>query len=60
MFHPSDEEAIDTIDAMVFSGDSLHNEEAIKRFSELLARWQRGLQEAVKTVEELKAMAGDK
>lgn len=35
------EEMCDSIDAAVFSGDSLHNREALERFRWYLGRWQR-------------------
>lgn len=45
MMHPKVEDALDEIDAMVFTGDELCNGENRKRFGELLARWGRKLQE---------------
>jgi hypothetical protein len=45
------EKACEEVDAMVFSSDALHSEEAIKQFQDYLDRWQR---EAVKIREMLK------
>lgn len=41
--HPDVEEAIDQIDAAVFSGDTFHGIEDHKKLSDMLARWQREL-----------------
>ncbi len=38
--HPSDEEALDTIDAMIFNGDSLHNAKNLERMQYFIDRWQ--------------------
>lgn len=43
--HPDVEEAIDLVDAMVFSGDTLSDKEERKKFSDMLQRWQRGVAE---------------
>lgn len=37
--HPSDEEAIDTIDAMIFNGYSLHDKENIAEMHHFIERW---------------------
>jgi hypothetical protein len=47
--HKSDEEAIDTIDAMVFNGDALFDDATRTEFREMLARWERQLIEIDKT-----------
>jgi hypothetical protein len=39
-----EEDAMDEIDAAVWSGDMFHNRENIKAFREMMARWERGLQ----------------
>lgn len=39
------EDAFDSIDAGIFSGDSFHSYEAIERFRYFLTRWLRGLHE---------------
>lgn len=41
--HPFDKEAIDQIDAAVFSGDTFHNPDDHKTLSEMLDRWKREL-----------------
>lgn len=41
--HPKDEEALDTLDAMVMSGDSLSDPAERRRFREFLASWERQL-----------------
>lgn len=54
--HPNVKAAVEEIDAMVFSGDTLLNPHEAERFRELLARWGRGLAEADeirKSIEEL-------
>ena len=43
---------IDEIDAAIWSGDTFHNKYAIKEFRAMMARWERGLQEAERIVEE--------
>lgn len=47
------EDACDTVDAMVFSGDQLLDPENLKRFREYLARWGRGADEAEATIKEI-------
>lgn len=39
------EDAIDVIDAAVFSGDEFANPAARKDLRDMMARWERGLQE---------------
>jgi len=39
--HPSDEHALDTIDAAFFSGDAFHSPESLSRVEYFLARWFR-------------------
>lgn len=46
--HPSDEEAVQTIDAMVFTGDSLNDEAICQRMEYFMARWQRAVADARK------------
>lgn len=41
-FHSSIEDALDEIDAMVFSGDALLDPDNLNNFREFLARWERG------------------
>ena len=41
-----EEDAMDEIDAAVWSGDMFHNRANISAFREMMARWERGLQEA--------------
>jgi hypothetical protein len=43
--HPKVELAIDEIDDMVFSGDTLVDSDEREKFKEILARWQRGVAE---------------
>jgi hypothetical protein len=45
--------AMDEIDAAIWSGDTFHNRENIKQFRDMMARWERGLQEAEDIVTEL-------
>lgn len=42
--HPSDSDALETIDAMVFTGDSLHNAESLATFKEYVDRWNREME----------------
>jgi hypothetical protein len=44
---------MDDIDACVWSGDTFHNHENIRAFREMMARWERGLQEAEAIVTEM-------
>ena len=37
---------MDEIDAAVWSGDMFHNRENIQAFRKMMARWDRGLQQA--------------
>jgi hypothetical protein len=37
------EEVCDPVDAMVFSGDTLADPEALKAFEDMVARWTRGI-----------------
>ena len=39
-----EEDAMDEIDAAIWSGDTFHNRENIKAFRDMMARWERGLQ----------------
>lgn len=39
------DDAIEAIDAGIFSGDTFHNTEAIAELREQMARWERGLKE---------------
>jgi hypothetical protein len=39
------DEACDTVDAAIFTGDTLADSEALKTFSEHLERWSRGVKE---------------
>lgn len=41
--HPAVEEAIDEIDAAIFTGDAFINAENIKEMERMMTRWQRGL-----------------
>ena len=43
--HPTDEEALQTIDAALFSGDTFHNDEDRIRLREFLSRWQKKVDE---------------
>jgi len=43
MMHPSIVEAIDEIDAAVFSGDTFIDKEHRAQLREQMARWERGL-----------------
>jgi hypothetical protein len=45
--------AMDEIDAAIWSGDTFHHRENIKAFRDMMARWERGLQEAEDIVTEL-------
>lgn len=45
--------AMDEIDAALFSGDLFHNREHIAAFREMMARWERGLQQAENIVTEM-------
>lgn len=36
-------EICDDLDASIFSGDSFHNEAALRELEHYLARWQRGV-----------------
>jgi hypothetical protein len=44
---------IDEIDAAVWTGDVFHNRENIAAFRDMMARWERGLQEAEAIVSEM-------
>lgn len=46
-------ELCDSIDAAVFSGDSLYNRESISEFRQLLERWERGLKDIESVIEEM-------
>lgn len=46
--HPSNEEAVDTIDAMMFSGDITETREKFDYIKEMVARWSRRISEAEK------------
>lgn len=50
LLEPWAEVAIDQIDAGMFSGDTFHSRGAIKRMRYMIARWERGLKEAERTV----------
>jgi len=39
-----EEDAMDEIDAAIWSGDTFHNRENIKAFRDMMARWERGMQ----------------
>ena len=41
-----EDDAMDSIDAAIWSGDTFHNRENIKAFREQMARWERGLKES--------------
>ena len=44
--NPSVEEAADTIDAAIFTGDSFHNNQKEReKLREIMKRWERGLKE---------------
>ena len=43
------EDALDEVDAALFSGDKFHNKESVERLEYFINRWQRGLDE-IKTV----------
>ena len=54
------DELLDSVDAAVFSGDSLHNREALDQFKMYLGRWNREVENiedivAYKEEEEAKA-----
>ncbi|MFT6835051.1 MAG: hypothetical protein ACJA0H_001085 [Francisellaceae bacterium] len=51
--HPRNIDAIDTIDAMVFSGDSLTNAEDREAFKENIESWLREIQNFEKLAAEL-------
>ena len=44
---------IDEIDAAIWSGDTFHNRENIESFRAIMARWERGLQEAESILDSL-------
>lgn len=44
---------IDQIDAAIWSGDVFHNRENLTAFRDVLARWQRGLDEAEQILNEI-------
>lgn len=44
---------IDDIDAAIWSGDMFHNSENIAAFRDMMARWERGLQEAENILTEI-------
>lgn len=44
---------MDEIDAAVWSGDMFHNRENIAAFRKMMARWDRGLQEAERILTEI-------
>ena len=46
---------MDEIDAAVWGGDLFHNRDNIKAFRDMMARWERGLQEAEAIVNEMEA-----
>lgn len=50
---PDTREAVDSLDAAVFSGDEFFNEEARRAFKAVLARWDRALQQMETTGEEI-------
>ena len=50
--HPSDEDAVDTIDAMMFGGDSLHNKENLEEMKYFIERWQKQLTFIEEIIEE--------
>jgi hypothetical protein len=52
--HKDDEEAIDTIDAVFFSGDVLYNEENLDYIEEFLTRWKKRADEIRIGIEEIK------
>lgn len=44
---------MDEIDAAVWTGDMFHNRENIQAFRKMMARWDRGLQEAQAILDEI-------
>jgi hypothetical protein len=44
---------MDEIDAALFTGDVFHNRDNIKAFREMMARWERGLQDAERIVRDM-------
>lgn len=46
--HPSDENAVDSIDAMMFTGDITETREKFDYIKEMVARWSRRISEAEK------------
>lgn len=44
--------ACETIDAALFSGDSLHNKYILQEFKDYIERWQKGITEIEKLIEE--------
>lgn len=58
-FHPSVMQAIEEIDAMIFSGDGLLQPGNMQEFNELLARWGRGAAEAAETIADVQASLDD-
>jgi hypothetical protein len=48
-----EEDAMDEIDAAVWSGDMFHNRENITAFREQMARWEGGLKEAEDILNEM-------
>ncbi len=49
MIHPHEEEAFQTLDAAVFSSDSLEYDEYRERFRYFIERWQKALDKIEKT-----------
>jgi hypothetical protein len=46
---------IDEIDAAIWSGDTFHNRENIAAFRDIMARWERGLQEAESILDQIES-----
>jgi hypothetical protein len=50
--HPSDEEALQTIDAAFFSGDAMHDKENLNRVKYFIERWQKEIKNIEKLIDE--------
>ena len=45
--------AMDDIDAAIYSGDMFHNRDNIASFRGMMARWEKGLKEAERILDEM-------
>lgn len=53
---PMSLELCEELDAMLFTGDSLHSKEAIEEFESYLERWKNRVVEIRELVEEMEAL----